>query len=273
MKYLSKEECREIELNILRTIDSICQDNKIKYFMCGGTMLGAIRHKGFIPWDDDIDIALLRPDYEKLITILKTQTKYEWLKLLDVDTSGYYYTFAKAVDTTTTAKMEDNTTEHGLWVDIFPYDNLPNDSKLRKKYLTRGYYYRSIIQSITFDSTAKDVKFLKRIIKMILKLYASFINPSEFTRKYISFSKKYNSEDTQYVGCLFTPYRLKECFDREWFRSPQKYVFEEEEFFGPNDAHSYLTQLYGSYMELPPIEKRRDHKIIAWKNDELERTI
>ena len=75
-EYLTKEECREVELNILNTIAKICDENNLKYFMCGGTMLGAIRHKGFIPWDDDIDIMLLRNDYERLISILKKQKEY-----------------------------------------------------------------------------------------------------------------------------------------------------------------------------------------------------
>ena len=119
-EYLTKEECRNIELNILSAIAKICDDNNLKYFMCGGTMLGAIRHKGFIPWDDDIDIMLLRNDYERLVTILKKQKEYPWLQLLDSTVDGYYYTFAKAIDNTTCAKMEDNVTDHGLWVDIFP---------------------------------------------------------------------------------------------------------------------------------------------------------
>lgn len=72
-EYLTTEECRKVELNILSTIAKICDENNLKYFMCGGTMLGAIRHKGFIPWDDDIDIMLLRNDYEKLVNILKKQ--------------------------------------------------------------------------------------------------------------------------------------------------------------------------------------------------------
>lgn len=267
-RYLDNEECRSIELKILKAIDQLCQENKIKYFMCGGTMLGAIRHKGFIPWDDDIDIALLRPEYENLMRVLKEQNRFPWLKLLDADTPGYFYTFAKAVDKTTTAKMEDNTTEHGLWVDIFPYDNLPDDPGERNRFLLKGYFYRSLIQSMTFDSTAVKVDFKKRIIKMGLKLYSKTINPKKFTNRYIEFSKKYNNENTIYVGCLFTPYKLKECFDRKWFEQPKLYEFEKEYFYGPNDYGSFLKQLYGDYMRLPPIEKRRDHRIIAWFNND-----
>lgn len=265
--FLSKEECRKIQLDILKAIDIICNENNLKYCMCGGTMLGAIRHSGFIPWDDDIDIMLLRKDYNILIDILKKQSKYKWLEVLDYNTNGYFYPFAKAVDNTTIAKQDDNTTEHGIWVDIFPYDNLPNDEKKRNKFILSNYRKRSIILSMTTDFDAKE-KIKHKYIKILLKFYSSFIDKRKFILKYNEFGQKYNNQDTKYVGCMFSPYKLKECFDREWFNDVKKYKFENDEFYGPLKADEFLRQLYGNYMELPPIEKRRNHKIIAYKEQE-----
>ena len=265
-KYLSKEECRTIEIKILDAISDLCKKNNLKYYMCGGTLLGAVRHKGFIPWDDDIDIMLLRPDYEKLINILKNQKEYSWLSVLDNKTKDYYYTFAKAVDNTTIAKQDDNKTEHGLWVDIFPYDNLPNNENKRKRFIMKGYFYRSIIMSFTTDFTSKDIK--KKGIKHILKFYSLFINKEKFVKKYIKFSKKYsNVKDSNYVGCLFSPYKLKECFEKKWFDNQIEYIFENKKYSGPKEYDKYLSQLYGDYMKLPPLEKRRDHKMNAWKKN------
>ena len=268
-EYLTKEGCREVELNILSTIAKICDENNLKYFMCGGTMLGAIRHKGFIPWDDDIDIMLLRNDYERLISILKKQKEYPWLQLLDSTVDGYYYTFAKAIDNTTCAKMEDNVTDHGLWVDIFPYDNYPDNDKKRKRFILKGYFYRSVVMSMTTDFSASIIK--NRKIKKILYLYSKLINKKKFIAKYERFCKKYSKNvNSKYVGCLFSPYKFKECFEREWFNEQKEYDFEKYKFKGPLNYDSFLTKLYGNYMELPPEDKRRDHKIIAWKKKDGE---
>ena len=263
-KYLTSEECREIQLNIVNVIDRICEDNNLKYCICGGTMLGAIRHKGFIPWDDDIDIMLLRKDYDKLITILKSQTDYKWMDILDYQSKGYYYPFAKAVDNTTVAKQDDNITEHGLWVDIFPYDNLPNNDKERKKFILKNYKKRSVILSMITDFDAKE-KIKHRYIKTILKIYSNFINKNKFIEKYNAFGQKYNNQESEYVGCMFSPYKLKECFKKSWFKNIKKYKFENTELFGPIKADEFLKQLYGNYIELPPIDKRKGHKIIVWK--------
>ena len=127
---LSNEEIREIQINLLETIKDICERYNIKYSLAYGTLLGAVRHKGFIPWDDDIDIFLQRPDYERLIDIISNQSEYYWLNVLDVrQKEDYYYPFAKAVDSRTLAKMADNTTPHGIWIDLFPIDHIPDKSR------------------------------------------------------------------------------------------------------------------------------------------------
>ena len=262
--YLSKDECRKIQINILKIIDKICADYGINYCICGGTLLGAIRHKGYIPWDDDIDIMLLREDYNKLIDILKNQNEYDWLDVLDLDIKGYYYPFAKAVDNTTIAKQDDNTANYGVWVDIFPYDDLPSERKTRERFIMKNYRKRSIVLSRTTDFNAKDnINF--RLIKRLLYFYSKVLNMEHFVKKYNKFGQKYNNSNSEYVGCMFSPYKLRECFNKEWFKNVRKYKFENEEFCGPLKYNEYLTQLYGDYMELPPVEKRRDHKVIAWK--------
>lgn len=263
MKKIEIETQKNILVEILSYIHNICINNGINYSLIGGSLIGAIRHNGIIPWDDDIDIMLFRDDYEKLIKILKNQSKYDWLNVLDSESDGYYYTFAKAVDNRTVAKMEDNLTEHGLWVDIFPYDNLPDNAQKRKKYILKGYFYRSVIMSMTTDFNSNS-KIKKRFIKRILKFYSNFLNREKFVKKYEKFSMKYKNINTKFVGCLFSPYKLRECFNKEWFEKRKLFSFENEKFYGPTDYEKFLSQLYGNYMELPPAEKQRDHKINAW---------
>ena len=122
MKKIEQNEFREIQMCILDEIQRICKENNLKYSLAYGTLLGAVRHKGYIPWDDDIDICLLREDYEKLIAVLKDKNApghKEWLTLVDDTCDGYFYPFAKAYDNRTAVKMERHKGEMGIWVDIF----------------------------------------------------------------------------------------------------------------------------------------------------------
>ena len=116
---ISREESKSIMLKMMDAVDDLCMENNIKYFLHAGTLLGAVRHKGFIPWDDDIDIALLGDEYEKFLDMMRNQTKYPWLRLIDHHVQGYYYPFAKVEDKRTIAKQDDNVSEYGIWIDIF----------------------------------------------------------------------------------------------------------------------------------------------------------
>lgn len=262
-KFLSVEEYRKIQINVLDAIAKLCNDNGINYFLGAGTLLGAVRHKGYIPWDDDIDIILLRSEYEKLVKILKEQNEFDWLGIVDHNNDGYFYTFAKAVDKNTIAKQDDNLTEYGIWVDIFPYDNLPNDEKKSNYFLNKGYYYRSLVMSMTTDFSS-DKKGFKILIKKILNIYAKALGKERILKKYLKLCKKYEGHDCDYVGSLFSPYRTKERFKREWFEKSILMSFEGKQYSCPIGYDKYLTQLYGDYMTLPPEEKRRQHGITAW---------
>lgn len=262
-KEISKMNLRKIQLNILKTIHSICEENNITYYICSGTLLGAVRHKGYIPWDDDIDIMLLRDDYEKLIKILKKQEKFRWLGILDHNCKGYYYPFAKAVDNRTVAKMEDNLTDHGIWVDIFPCDNLPDNKIIRYIFVMKNFFKRSVVMSMTTDFSSNQ-KIRHWFIKKMLNIYSKTINKQKYAENYYNYEKKYCKKTSNYIGIMFSQYKLKECFDLSLLGKPQLYSFENEKFYGPSKAHEYLEHLYGNYMELPPKNERKDHKIIAW---------
>ena len=145
-------------MSILDEIQRICKENNLKYSLAYGTLLGAVRHKGYIPWDDDIDICLLREDYEKLIAILKDKNApghKEWLTLADDTCRGYYYPFAKAYDNRTTVKMERHKGEMGIWVDIFPLDGLPKSRFWEKAFVLYCSFLRVITLAITTDFNSK----------------------------------------------------------------------------------------------------------------------
>lgn len=135
MKEINIDNSKKVMIDILTYIDNICRKNNIKYTLVGGSLIGAIRHKGIIPWDDDIDIGLLPGEYEKLIKCLKASNNEKY-KLLDIDTEPtYYYPYAKLIDNRTICKelYLKGIDNYGIFVDIFKYNNIPNDTEEIKK--------------------------------------------------------------------------------------------------------------------------------------------
>lgn len=266
-KFLTQEEIKKIELKILENIHSICQNEKINYYLCGGTLLGAIRHKGYIPWDDDIDIFMFEDDYEKFINYMKSQDKYKNLTLKDTNDKEYYYPFAKVVDNTTVAIQNDNNTKQGVWVDVFPLNYLPNDIRKSKKTIKKWYMYRSLIISMTtnLSQVKKNKKFF---LKLFLKIYSNFIGKKRIQKKYndiLSESKNYS--DSKYVACVWPTYGIKEILSAKKIKPKKLYKFENKKFYGPKDYDYYLKKIYGNYDILPPKSKRKCHNIIAWKKN------
>lgn len=264
MNYISREQCKQIQLNLLLELDKICKSNNLHYYIAYGSMLGAVRHKGFIPWDDDIDICMLRKDYEELLRIVKKEG-CEWMGIVDDEQKGYYMPFAKAVDNRTIAKQEDTKLDHGIWVDIFPLDGIPQGKITQKIYLIFAHLLRDVILSaITDFSSEKSKKDKKRLVKRFLAFCCNIIdkdNVSHFMSKYC---KKYDAEKTKVVGCLGTPYISKEIHSLCDVLSTAEYEFEGHYVLGVRDYDKYLTMLYGNYMQQPLENKRRTHSITAW---------
>lgn len=264
-KIVTRDECKKIQLDILEKIAQICETQNLNYYIQYGSLLGAVRHGGFIPWDDDIDIVLKRSEYDKLIAYLKDchVNSCEWLSVLDFSVKGYYYTFAKAVDNRTVAKMDSNVTEHGIWVDIFPVDRVPNSKLLKKIHVEMCYFLRGVTLAMTTDFSSQLLG-KKTMYKRILNIMASLVGKERICKIYDKIMRMYSTQNTKEVACLFSPYRMREVFAPEILFAPQEYEFEDRKFKGSKNYDAILTQLYGDYMKLPPEEKRRTHSITAW---------
>lgn len=261
---------QKYELDIMKEILKIFDQENIRYYMQGGTMLGAVRHKGFIPWDDDIDIGVLRPDYDRFIKICE---KYlpEHLKLRTYwDESYYHYYFSRIVDTRYHIKREGGLEERleELWIDIFPLDAMPRNRvvyTIHKWHLIcyRFLYSVSCFNKINIRRPGRP--FLHRIIiKFILttrinKLFAC-IDSNKVLDKIDRILKKYkidnNDEIINFMGDNHIRGYSKACYG---YGIEQKYRFEDIELVGIKDYDYYLNVLYGDYMKLPPKEKRDIH--------------
>lgn len=258
--YLSQNECKQRILAVLVELDKICKQNSLNYYLAYGTLLGAVRHKGFIPWDDDIDILLMRKDYNKLISILKN-TNNGWLGVLDGSTKGYYYTFAKAYDKRTIAIHDDTLVECGLWVDIFPWDGVPTNKREYKNYVRNCYYMRNWI--LAMSSNFILMKFSKKyFVKLFFDILARIVGKKRIFEYSNSYNQKYGESD--YISCLTTPYTRKELFRKDEMIPTTELVFEGMKFPVPKNWKKVLELIYGDYMKLPPINQRRTHNIIAF---------
>lgn len=237
------DEIKNIELDILKYIHKICEENHLVYFMAGGTLLGAVRHKGFIPWDDDIDLLMFREDYEKMIKIINGDNSIYHMESLESD-KEYLSTFAKVTDTRTRIKFAHkmNDKETGVFVDIFPMDGVGNNYKKSAGYvnfLSKCYH--------KFTSRRMRVKNTK-VNRFFINKYARLL---EFM------AKRKNCNSCKYIARVVNMRGECEIMKNKWFKSRVLLEFEGEKFYAPKGYDHYLTRLYGNYMQLPPSTQQR----------------
>lgn len=258
-------QSKQIMLQILDVIDEFCKENNLKYYLAGGTLIGAIRHKGFIPWDDDIDLVLFREDFEKLRVILKKQTKYPQYSLLDLDSVGFVYPFLKLVDNRTVAKQGDTKVPHGIWVDIFPFDAVPNNVFVRYCYLKKCQLYRDVVLSAVTDFKGVKIASLKGIAKIFLSTVGKLVDVKRIARITEKHMQKYNGKRTaNYVGCNFSPYVMREYLPKNIVIPVTEVLFENKKYFSFKNWDIYLRRLFNDYMKMPPKEKQKTHNVEAW---------
>ena len=263
----STDELRALQnelLCILKEIDQICKRNDIKYFAVGGTLLGAVRHHGFIPWDDDIDIGMLRSDYNKFISIAKKELPNDYFILNFNENNHFPASFTKVCKKNTTF-VEYETRKlkypHCLFVDIMRYDKTFDDSNKRTKHLKKGKMYHQLFKSkmlwgVSSLSSAKKKK-LGKVVRPILHILLSPFPKKFIYNKMIKSMSKYNN---LIEGEPIT------FWSEERFANPAKCYFplvissfEDIEIPIPNNYDVILKKQYGNYMELPPKEKRVSH--------------
>lgn len=254
------------ELEIMKAIDKICRDNGIIYYLCAGTALGAVRHKGFIPWDDDLDIMLKREDYDRLIELLKTELPSDlWLQCYDTD-KNYWQPFAKVrkLGTVYKEKGQEKLPDEkcGVWVDIFPLD-------YAKKIGFSLKFRRFITKTVSFSMRQREFGlkfsvFSKRYAPLLM-FYRLF--PKSFLKKLQLMAMRCNSRNKNLIVNLASTYEVnKETHLSEWFDSAIDMSFEDTVFLVPCGYDMYLKHLYNDYMQLPPEDKRRGHNIDDFSN-------
>ncbi len=271
MEEINLKEMKKIQIQILNQINNFCQKNKINYWLDCGTLIGAARHKGYIPWDDDIDIGMLREDYDRFMnTFNKANRRY---KLLCIEKDkNYYFAYGKVIDTKTVLYEPDEETgvKSGVYIDVFVYDNAPDNPKLADKMFKKRDLYNKMRMAQLYKDEYDHTSIKKRIIRFFLNLYLKFLPIDYYTRKIVENSKTYMHENTKRIGNFTST--TKFMADKKLLRSFIKLEFEGKKYPVPIGYDEWLHNFYGDYMQLPPKEKRVSHHVFkAYKLTKKEK--
>lgn len=248
---LSLDDIKRIEIGLLDYVVNVCEQYTLRYFLIFGTLIGAVRHKGFIPWDDDIDIVMPRKDYEQLNKIL-SQTKSERYVLLNDKTKGYTFPFAKVVDTKTQILEEtlEDFEYNGIWIDIFPLDGIKNIFHYKACYLINKCRAASIYKQ--FPKGRGGSYWGWKLCRIIGHRF--------FAKLFNKICTKYDYEASDEVGVMGT---YKTHFPREIMDEITLLEFEGKKYCAPKNYDYILSFTYGDYMKLPPENERITHHIKA----------
>lgn len=246
-------ETRELQnklLSMLKQFHIVCNDNNLIYYMAGGTMLGAVRHHGFIPWDDDVDVAMPRDDYNRF-----KENAALWLPSnLEIrfyeNTANSPMHYIKLIDNQTTL-IENKYRNYyeGVYIDVFPLDGSPQTKDKLIKHQKNAVRYSSLIVNHCYTDGRYG-------IRKLYGMFARLMNLSKLHERQEKIITAYPYSASEVVGNYLGSYGIKEFVSKKIFGTPKLYAFEDTELNGVEDADSYLSSIYGDYMTLPPEEKR-----------------
>ncbi len=249
-----------LQLKIAMEIKKICDDHSISYFFIAGTLLGAVRHRGFIPWDDDLDIGMLRPDYERFLKVCKKNLGKQFF-LQNWDTDRHYGLPFSKIRLNGTHYVERNAAKvqahDGIYVDIFPFDNVPDDKKLQVKQNRITYLLKRLILIKNGYQSWEKKEISKKLIYRIAKIFSLPFSIKSLQNMLTKEMLRYNECETIKIVTFGGAYGYtKESIERKWVSQLTVLDFENSLFSVPGDYKEYLSYFYGDYMQLPPEDKR-----------------
>ena len=273
MKKLSIDEYKKTVTGILVEIDQICREHKLTYMLMFGTLIGAIRHRGFIPWDDDIDIAMPRKDYERLMEILRTET-YD-IRFLSIEHNpDTIYPYGKICKKHTRVKEKNfrPVEGYGAFVDVFPLDSMPDDARERRKYCKKCRQYEIWITHSSRTGFEHSESLKTNVSRFLAFHLGKMLNTQKLIRKLNDTLVRFNEQhgETSYLGIPWGYYADK-LYPSSMLKELTEVEFEGHSFYAPKEYDQVLKMRYGDYMKLPP-EKDRVylHAIECYLTDEAE---
>lgn len=262
MKEINSIEFRRLTVDIMEFVDSFCRKNNIKYFIAFGTLIGAIRHKGMIPWDDDIDIVMPREEYNRFIHLMQEQkgkTRYQ-VNCFETDPQ-FYLPWARVCNNTTILLNRPHRKENdlGVWIDVFPLDNAPKIEERElwyKEYLRKRAKMNFTIPTSYENFSLKQQFFTTEFFR---RVYYGVRNFNKYRKDFEAWAIKYNEVESDEYMVPGTMYKMRLVFPKNLFDESVEVEFDGLKLIAPAEYDKFLRIVYGDYMRLPPVEKRQSH--------------
>ncbi len=251
-------------MEIMDEVHRLCCENDILYYIIGGTALGAVRHGGFIPWDLDIDIAMPRKDYERFAEICSKDLSERFVYRSYKNTHNFMHPHALVCikNTSLTVKNDKyNSKEkslglHGIYLDIFPLDNAPENSSLQQKQVAEIERIKKL--KIFKRAYCHNNNFKNKVIKKLVSAMIFWTNTDKLNDEFDKACRKYENDDSGLLCSMSSHYRYsKQCMPASVYGMPQLVKFEDRMYYAPEMLEDYLTRIFGDYMKLPPEEQRQ----------------
>lgn len=268
MQQMTLQDLRASQLEMLKQFDKVCRENNIRYTLAGGTLLGAIRHNGYIPWDDDIDVMVPYPDYKKIVELRRNFENERFTLKIPYDKFNTLpFSYIKFCDLSTRLIEFPNTKkiEYNVYIDIFPCFGLPTDIKINSYLFRKCAFLCKIYDCLKISLYNKNYGvFLRKILWNFIYAISKIVSPIYILRKLEGNADFCNFDKADFIGNATCGYGVKERFHRTSFELTE-HDFEGRKYMILCGYDEYLTNLYGDYMKLPPKEQQvLRHNFLAY---------
>ena len=277
METTDNKVVQDLTLNTLNVFIDFCEKYKLRYYFTGGALIGVLRHGGFIPWDDDIDIGMPRKDFDKFHELIKKDMPDGYGICNRYTDSNWHFAMSQFVDLESEIEINlaEKTRKAHIWIDIFPLDGLPSGRIKRwfrvKNILVHRYLVQIANISTQVDSH-RDRPMIEQIVLAFFKVIplGKLINTGKILNHMEKLLRSYDFYKSEWCGNMLGRYREKEVVRQKWFGTPVKGTFEGELVDIPEYSHKILSALYGDYMKLPPERERVAHNVKILKARKIE---
>lgn len=256
---ISTNEYKEIVNDVLIYLHEICKKNNILYYLAYGSLLGAVRHKGFIPWDDDVDVIMDRVNFERFVQTVRDDSHQYYKLMWLTEDKTYDLPLPKLVDNRTELVQSGRKSKVpiGAWVDIMVIDDVPDDPKKRSRVLKKYDFYEQCWNWSQYTNfSVKNARSFRGFIKNIIMRMLSLPGSRYWSEKLYRSAAKYNNKGYKAFSSLTYSAGTRKCYQKEWLGKGTLVEFEGREFVAPENWDAYLKNAYGDYMKLPDEERR-----------------